>query len=56
MSAFVRKVVYAAPPPVAGAFVWRKEVKGMEKEWGMCPEERPGRGSGSFPENLTHIR
>lgn len=42
---------------------WRKTVKpsgllskkvlnGREKELGMCPEERPGRGSGSVPRNL----
>jgi hypothetical protein len=28
-------------------------VKGRECEFGMCPEESPGRGSGSVPRNLV---
>lgn len=34
-------------------FVRRNALKGREKEWGMWPEERPGRGSGSEPRYLV---
>ena len=45
-----RNFVYALPfPPVC---VSRKVLKGRENAWGICPEERPGRGSGSLPVNL----
>ena len=45
-----------APWPV-GVYVLlcRNVVKGRESECGMCPDERPGRGSGSFPVNLSNI-
>jgi hypothetical protein len=29
-----------------------KAPNGREREWGMCPEESEGRGSGSWPVNL----
>jgi len=31
----------------------RKRLNGSENEFGMCPDERPGRGSGSVPRNLN---
>ena len=33
-------------------FLVRKRSNGSEKELGICPDERPGRGSGSVPRNL----
>jgi hypothetical protein len=38
------------------SFCWRKAVKGREREYGMCPDWRPGRGSGSVPRYLHYIR
>lgn len=38
------------------AFVRRKVLNGREKEWGMWPDESPGRGSGSVPRYLREQR
>lgn len=34
----------------------RRALKGREREWGMWPEERFGRGSGAEPVHLQSIR
>jgi hypothetical protein len=33
-----------------------RAVNGKEREWGMCPEEREGRGSGASPVHLSDKR
>jgi hypothetical protein len=36
-------------------FLVRNRLNGSEKELGICPDERPGRGSGSVPRNLNRV-
>lgn len=36
-------------------WVFRNTLKGRVNEWGMCPEDKPGRGSGSVPRKLPVI-
>lgn len=36
-------------------WVLRNTWNGSENEWGICPEDRPGRGSGSVPRKLHVI-
>ena len=40
-------------PDTMFVFWVRKRLNGREKEFGICPDERPGRGSGSVPRNLS---
>jgi len=43
-------VVYLVPSDAV--FVFKKFMKGREKECGMWPDDSPGRGSGSVPRYL----
>lgn len=45
-------MLYAPREGTGCACVCRKDGKGSECACGMCPEESPGRGSGSAPVNL----
>lgn len=48
ISAGDKKVVYGVGE-LGDVWVWRKVLKGSDKECGIWPDERPGRGSGSVP-------
>jgi hypothetical protein len=47
------KVVYVASGEVGWGCVSTRVEKGSDVEDGMCPEGRPGRGSGALPVNLS---
>ena len=49
-SSLGRNVVYLVP--FVAVFVFRKLVKGRENEYGIWPDDSPGRGSGSAPRYL----
>lgn len=53
MAAAGRYVLYFTPEGVV--LGWRKVLEGTENEYGMCPEDRPGRGSLAAPVNLSKV-